>query len=164
MVLGLVTYYQNGTMDDTMDDDNGSATTLFVLTAAYLLLTSWALFSPPNVSWGPSQQGIALAQVAATILSTSALVPQLKQNYDRQSSGDYSPITASLASVGCGIRLFTTVELASGDPLLLLNYGVALLLNVSVLAQVVYYGTQYEGRSLVSLFLADVKSADEGMK
>jgi len=104
---------------------------------------------------------ISYAQLLATILNTSALLPQLKQNYDRQSSGDYSPITASLASAGCGIRIFTTVQLANGDPLILLNYGVALLLNMSVLLQIVYFGVVKEGKSLVQVFLADVKSDND---
>ena len=110
---------------------------------------------------GPPDECISYAQILATILNTSALVPQLKQNLDRRASGDYSPITASLASVGCTVRLFTTMELADGDPLLLLNYGVALLLNLMVLFQVLYFGTQIEGKSLVTLFLADVKSSHD---
>ena len=52
------------------------------------------------------------------------------------------------------------MELANGDPLILMNYGVALLLNLSVLFQVVYFGTQREGKSLAMLFLADVKSTE----
>ena len=58
------------------------------------------------------------------------------------------------------MRLFTTMQLADGDPLILLNYGVALLLNLSVLIQIVYFGTQKEGKSLVNLLLADVKSEE----
>jgi hypothetical protein len=47
--------------------------------------------------------------------------------------------------------------LAGGDPLMLLYYGVALLLNLSVLMQVVYFGTMEEKQSLGSLFLADLR-------
>ena len=141
LVLALVTYYQ--TRIDI---------TTFVLMGMYLTITTWALNEA-------SDEWISIAQILATVLNTSALLPQLKQNFDRQSSGDYSPITASLASVGCTVRLFTTMELANGDPLILMNYGVALLLNLSVLFQVVYFGTQREGKSLAMLFLADVKSS-----
>ena len=141
LVLALVTYYQ--TRIDI---------TTFVLMGMYLTITTWAL-NEASGEW------ISIAQILATVLNTSALLPQLKQNFDRQSSGDYSPITATLASVGCTVRLFTTMELANGDPLILMNYGVALLLNLSVLFQVVYFGTQREGKSLAMLFLADVKSS-----
>lgn len=54
----------------------------------------------------------------------------------------------------------TDEMIADGDPLILLNYGVALLLNLSVLFQIVYFGTQKEGKSLVTLLLADVKSEE----
>lgn len=138
VVLSLVTYYQNR-MNNTF----------FLLAGVYLLLTALALLS--------SDEWISAAQVFATILSTSALLPQIKQNFDRGESGDYSPVTLSLASVGCTIRLFTTVQLADGDALLLLNYGVALLLNLTVLSQVIYFGTQKEKKSLATLFLADIR-------
>ena len=150
VVLGLVTYYQNRINMTT-----------FLLLGTYLTITTWALFSQSNVfPYGPTDEMISSAQILATILNTSALLPQLKQNIDRQSSGDYSVITASLASVGCTVRLFTTMQLADGDSLILLNYGVALLLNLSVLFQIVYFGTQKEGKSLVTLLLADVKSEE----
>lgn len=140
-ILGLVTYYQK----------RFDLTTL-LLTCTYLTITILALFSP----YIP-EEWYSLAQVCAIVLNTSALLPQLKQNMDRQSSGDYSPITALLASVGCVIRIFTTLELADGDSLILLNYGTALVLDLLILIQIVYFGTQKEGRSLLSLFLADVK-------
>ena len=145
VLLGLVTYYQK----------RFDTTSLF-LTVAYLTITIWALFTP----YVPDEW-ISAAQILATVLNTSALLPQLKQNLDRQSSGDYSPVTASLASAGCVIRLFTTVQLANGDPLILLNFGVALILNASILLQILYFGTQKEGKSLGTLFLADVKSSEE---
>ncbi|KAL7524354.1 hypothetical protein ACHAXR_000542, partial [Thalassiosira sp. AJA248-18] len=148
LVLGLVTYYQKRLLEIPT----------LLLTGTYLTITIGTLLSPTI-----PDEIISLAQLfATTVLNTSALLPQLKQNMDRQSSGDYSPITASLASVGCTVRLFTTMELANGDPLILLNYSVALVLNLSVLMQVIYFGTRKEGKSLMTLFLADVKSSNTG--
>lgn len=143
IVLGLVTYYQHRL--------NATA---FILLGCYIILTIYALY-------GATDEWINIGQVTSIILSTSALLPQLKQNADRQTSGDYSPITASLATVGCILRIFTTIQLADSDTLILLNYGVALLLNLSVLTQIVYFGTQKEGKTLTDLFLADVKSAEK---
>ena len=143
IVLGLVTYYQHRL----------NATT-FILLGCYSIFSTYALYEAPY-EW------VNIGQVSSIILSTSALLPQLKQNADRQTSGDYSPITASLASVGCILRIFTTVQLADSDTLILLNYGVALLLNLSVLTQIVYFGTKKEGKTLTDLFLADVKSAEK---
>lgn len=125
------------------------------LAGAYCLLTAWALCSPENV--GPTTEVVAAAQIVATVLNSAALLPQLYQNFVRRSSGDYSPVTAALGSGGCSIRLFTTLQLAGGDTLMMLNYGVALLLNLSVLMQVVYFGVREEKQSLTSLFLADLR-------
>jgi len=136
--------------------------TTFLLATTYITASSWALFAP--ASFGPSPEVISLAQVFSIVLNTSALLPQLKQNFERQSSGDYSTITALVACAICGTRIYTTIELANGDPLLLLNYGVLFLLNVGLLAQVLYYGTQVEGKALASLFLADIKSDDSSIE
>lgn len=127
------------------------------LIGMYLTLTAWALFSPQDAAWGPNTETVAMAQIIATVLNSAALVPQLYQNFHRKSSGDYSPVTATLGSGGCTIRLFTTLELAQGDALMMMNYGVALMLNLCVLAQVVYFGMTEENKSLESLFLADLK-------
>jgi mannose-P-dolichol utilization defect protein 1 len=145
VILALVAFYQRRLDVQT-----------FVLAVTYFTVTFWALFAP--TSFGPSNEAIAFAQEFSIVLNVVALLPQLKQNYERQSAGGYSPITASLASVGCTIRLFTTFELANGDPLLLVNYGVALALNLSLLLQIMYYATQKEGKTLTQLYLADVKS------
>ena len=145
IVLALITYYQQN-LDAKM----------LALTLTYVTITSWALLAPESI--GPSNDAISFAQEASIFLNGAALMPQLYQNFQRKAAGDYSPITASLASVGCTIRLFTTIELTNGDPLLLVNYGVALALNLSLLLQIIYYGTQKEGKTLSQLYLADVKS------
>lgn len=145
VILALITYYQQKLDAKTL-----------ALTFTYVTLTSWALLAPESI--GPSNDVISFAQEASILLNGAALMPQLYQNFQRKAAGDYSPITASLASVGCTIRLFTTIELTNGDPLLLVNYGVALALNLSLLLQIIYYGTQKEGKTLSQLYLADVKS------
>ena len=146
-VLLLVTYYQKKWDGRT-----------YGLVGVYLTLTAWALFSPQNAAWGPNAETVAIAQIIATVLNSAALIPQLYQNFRRKSSGDYSPVTATLGSGGCTIRLFTTLELAQGDALMMMNYGVALLLNLFVLTQVIYFGMKEEKQSLRSLFLADLRS------
>lgn len=145
VILGLVAFYQRRVDVQT-----------FLLAVIYVVVTSWALFAPTSV--GPSDSAIAFAQELSIALNVASLLPQLKQNFIRKSSGSYSSVTASLASAGCTIRLFTTFELANGDPLLLVNYGVALALNLSLLLQIIYYATQKEGKTLSQLYLADVKS------
>mmetsp|Transcript_39372 Transcript_39372/g.57496 ORF Transcript_39372/g.57496 Transcript_39372/m.57496 type:complete len:381 (-) Transcript_39372:253-1395(-) len=143
VILCLVAFYQNKMQN-----------TQFWATA--LLFTS-------TFTWAGSgaapMEVIAAGQIASIGLNTFALFPQLKYNYDNQSSGDYSPITSGLAALGCVVRLFTTVQLNHSDPLLLLTYGVALVLNAGLCSQILYYGIVVEGQSLGDALLSDVKSS-----
>jgi hypothetical protein len=77
-------------------------------------------------------------------------------NMHHRTKGDYSPITALLAATGCAIRLWTVQELADNDVVLLLSFGIALVLNISLLLQILYYGTQVEELTLLQVLLADV--------
>ena len=100
---------------------------------------------------------------------------QIRLNATRGEAGDYSPGTAALACTGCATRLFTTMQLAGGDTLLIAGcglvtitsatahsphqeqqliarsirqiplsyrFGLALLLNGVLLAQLIYFGTR----------------------
>ena len=106
-------------------------------------------------------QLISLGQGISAILNTSALLPQFYLNHRRQKAGDYSPITAGLASIGCLVRLFTTFQLNDADGLLVVTFGAALLVNASLLAQICYLGTQVEGRTLWDVLAADGRRSTE---
>jgi mannose-P-dolichol utilization defect protein 1 len=136
VVLVLVAYYQN-----RIDAQFGTGAIVFVGSA--LLLAN----GPPEL--------IALGQASSAVLNTGALVPQFILNAQLQTAGDYSPITAGLASTGCLIRLFTTVQLADSDPLLLGTYGLALVVNSALLAQILYYGVAVEGKGVLSILISD---------
>mmetsp|Transcript_2149 Transcript_2149/g.5702 ORF Transcript_2149/g.5702 Transcript_2149/m.5702 type:complete len:322 (-) Transcript_2149:285-1250(-) len=112
----------------------------------------WALAAPAPAAV------TALGQAGSTVLNTGALLPQLLLNAERRSPGDYSPVTAGLAALGCAIRLFTTVQLADSDLMLLGGFGVAFLLNSALFAQILWYGISVEGRSLASVMMADIGS------
>ena len=93
--------------------------------------------------------------------NTGALLPQLALNARQQSPGGYSPLTAGLACGGCSIRLFTTIELAGSDPLLLAGFGFGLALNGALLAQIIYYGAVVPGRPLLDVFTSDFASGGD---
>ena len=112
--------------------------------------TLWATTLPPRA--------LASAQVAYTILNVSAVAPQVALNWRRSSSGDYSPLTAGLAVLGSSVRIFTTLELAGGDRLLLAGFAASVAANGALLLQVVFYGTCREGHSLAQVFGADFKT------
>jgi len=128
----------------------------FALSAVALVAACvWALTEAPPAA-------IDLAQASATVLNTGALLPQLAQNGRRCEPGGYSPLTAALACAGCTIRLFTTVELAGSDPLLLAGFGFGLALNAALLAQIIWFGAVVGQRPLRVVLSADfVDDADE---
>lgn len=143
VVLAIVAFFQRRL--------DGS---FIALALGYGAACAWALSAAPASM-------IAFGQAAATLLNTGALLPQLLLNFRRRSPGGYSPLTAGLACAGCAIRLFTTVELAGSDPLLLAGFAFGLFLNAALLAQIGYYGAVVEGRPLAALLAADFSSAPE---
>jgi mannose-P-dolichol utilization defect protein 1 len=138
VVLGLVVYFQR-----RADEKCLSLVAAFVTTSLYLLYAA-----PPQI--------VALGQGASAILNTGALIPQFLLNNKRQKAGDYSPVTAGLAATGCLVRVFTTIQLADSDALLLASFSLAFVLNSALFGQIVYLGTQVEGRSLHDVLTADV--------
>jgi mannose-P-dolichol utilization defect 1 len=146
VVLLLVAYFQRR-HHTALDVHFGAGIVL------YLVMSVWGLtLAPASV--------VALGQAGTAILNTVALVPQFLLNFKTQSSGDYSPITASLAAGGCFIRLFTTVQLAGSDPMLLFTFGLAFVVNCALLAQILWYGVFAEGRPISELLLADCVGGD----
>jgi mannose-P-dolichol utilization defect protein 1 len=77
----------------------------------------------------------------ATGLLSASLVPQVARNFAAHSSGGWSAITAGLGVAGNMIRLYTTMQLAGGDRLLLAQFGIGTILNAVMLGQVVAWGS-----------------------
>ncbi|CAJ1934818.1 unnamed protein product [Cylindrotheca closterium] len=143
VVLCLVAYYQ------TLANHRFKCqVTIFLAVSILLLLTA------------PIQL-VALGQGISAVLNTGALIPQFILNHRRQKAGDYSPITAGLATIGCLIRLFTTVQLNDADGLLIATFGSAALVNASLMIQICYLGTQIEGRTLSDVLTADGRRSAE---
>ena len=143
VVLCLVAYYQK-----LANDRFKCQVTIFLAVSILLLLTA------------PIQL-VALGQGISAVLNIGALIPQFILNHRRQKAGDYSPITAGLATIGCLVRLFTTVQLNNADGLLIATFGSALLVNAGLLTQICYLGTQIEGRTLSDVLTADGRRAEE---
>jgi len=144
VVLLLVAYYQRTLFNIR-----------FVgLASMFVLLTVYGLAAaPPEV--------VAFGQVSSVALNSGALVPQFVLNGRNRTKGDYSPVTAGLASVGCAIRIFTTIALADSDAILLWTFALSFLLNSALLIQILYYGVAVEGLSPLAVCIADVKSAEK---
>lgn len=76
-------------------------------------------------------------QVAAIIVCTYANIPQIVLTF-QQRRASWSAITAGLSTIGCIIRIFTTLQLTK-DNLTLLGYSLGLTTNVILLSQIVWY-------------------------
>ena len=139
IVFALVVLYQH----------KGRDPVVWIFVSGYCI-SSILLYSmaPPNL--------LALSQIAAVILNSGALVPQFLWNMKHRTKGDYSPITALLAAIGCSVRLWTVQTLANNDIVLLGSFAIALFFNVSLLLQIIYYGTHVEGLTLLQVLSADV--------
>jgi hypothetical protein len=120
----------------------------------YLRLAAYGLLAaPPEL--------VAASQLGAASLNLNALVPQFVLNYQHKSKGDYLPVTACVAATGCVIGFFTITQLTHSDPILLASFGVALVLNAALLAQILYYGIVVEGLSLSEVFVADLGNTNK---
>jgi len=76
-------------------------------------------------------------QVAAIIVCTYANIPQIVLTF-QQRRASWSAVTAGLSTIGCIIRIFTTLQLTK-DKLTLLGYSLGLTTNVILLSQIVWY-------------------------
>jgi len=81
-------------------------------------------------------------QGAAALVITLALLPQIVSNFLRRSGGGWSPISAGLSTGGNAIRIFTTVQLAGGNKLLMGQYFLSFLLNGLLLVQSLAWPTE----------------------
>ena len=102
---------------------------------------------------------VATGQLGAAFINAAAVFPQFWHNFTTKTKGDYSPLTAGLASGGCAIRIFTTITLNGSDPILMLSFFSGLLTNVTLLLQILYYGVMVERLTVLQVLLSDVVTA-----
>ncbi|TBU40068.1 mannose-P-dolichol utilization defect 1 protein [Dichomitus squalens] len=83
---------------------------------------------------------IALFQLATLPLSLFSKLPQIRQNYRAQSTGQLSAFAVISQIGGCLARLFTTAQ-EVGDPIVAAGFALALALNIVLGVQLwLYWG------------------------
>lgn len=70
---------------------------------------------------------------------TGALVPQILMNLRNKSAGEWSVASAAMSTAGNAVKVFTTVQLAGSDPVLLAGFFFGLATNAILLSQIIYY-------------------------
>lgn len=117
IILGLTSYYQK------------AVSALVAVPAIGLAL---ALLLP--------KAQLKYLQGAAAAATTLALLPQIAKNFKSRSGGGWSPVSAALCTGGNAMRVFTTLQLAEGNVLLLGQFGAGFLLNALLLVQTLAWG------------------------
>ena len=85
---------------------------------------------------------LAILQIATLPISLFSKIPQIVQNSKAKSTGQLSAVAVIAQIVGCLARLFTTA-IEVGDPIVLLGFGLALILNLVIGFQMwTYWGNE----------------------
>ena len=79
--------------------------------------------------------GLKTLQAASAVVTTWALLPQIVANFRSRARGGFSPMAAGLSVIGNAGRLFTTMKLADGNLMLLVQFSACLVLNFLLLVQ-----------------------------
>jgi mannose-P-dolichol utilization defect protein 1 len=83
---------------------------------------------------------LAFLQLTTLPLSLFSKLPQIRQNYRAQSTGQLSAFAVISQVLGCAARLFTTA-MEVNDSIVAAGFGLALLLNIVLGAQLwLYWG------------------------
>ncbi|KAF7315908.1 Mannose-P-dolichol utilization defect 1 protein-like protein [Mycena indigotica] len=104
-------------------DKTPSAIMTFLALSVFFLGTALA---PPSI--------LALLQLTTLPLSLFSKLPQIRQNYSAQSTGQLSAFAVISQVAGTAARLFTTATEVS-DPIIVAGFGLALVLNLILGAQ-----------------------------
>ena len=114
------------------------------------ILAGWAaavaLFTT-TVMHAPNLLGKKLGLKFLTFLKTINMgitvfskLPQIVTNYKTKSTGQLSPATIATGCLGSVVRFYTLFKSSNGiDPLMVLNQGTSLVMNGTVLGQILYY-------------------------
>ena len=85
--------------------------------------------------FGLPAEHLALLPLLATALGLAGSLPQIWANHVNGHTGALSPITQSLNVAGVGARVFTTLQLVTGDSAALASVLVSFVLQLFLMAQ-----------------------------
>ncbi|KAJ3510193.1 hypothetical protein NLJ89_g4823 [Agrocybe chaxingu] len=127
----LIIYY--APVRGALTQRQGGKTQQLAVASSFTLAAAFALYTLPIST-------IALLQMTTLPLSLFSKLPQIRQNFRAQSTGQLSAFAVISQIAGCLARLFTTAT-EVGDSLVAAGFALALLLNVVLGAQLwMYWG------------------------
>ena len=144
LITLLIIYFPNPRLTRAAGSVGPRLAVASTVTAA----TSAALYYIPSSS-------LAALQVATIPLSLFSKIPQIRQNYRAQSTGQLSAFAVGSQIAGCLARLFTT-SAEVGDPILFAGFALALLLNIVLGVQMYSYWGKEEREELSKAGLSGI--------
>ncbi|KAF8989231.1 hypothetical protein BDQ17DRAFT_1334186 [Cyathus striatus] len=133
----------------------------FFLTLQNTLITLLIIVYSPTTPTSPSKASIIAAGEAPSLhsyacavascygpLGLIAKLPQIMKNAETKETGQLSALVILAQVLGGIARLFTTLQ-DVGDWIVAASYGMAILLNLVLLAQVLVYGGKKSGAPVV---------------
>ena len=78
-----------------------------------------------------------------TVLFMVARLPQIISNFRARSTGQLTIFTYLLNTVGCVVRIFTTLQ-EGGGATMLRTYIISLSLNLTLISQILIFGNKAE--------------------
>lgn len=116
-------------------------------TSGRVVLTSLLILASGTVLFNLPVSTLQLLQLLTLPLSVFSKLPQIQANHTARSTGQLSAFAVISQIAGCAARLFTTAT-EVGDRILLWGFGLALLLNAVLGAQMwMYWGRDLDARA-----------------
>ena len=113
----------------------------------HILLSKLSLVSPLVLSLLlKSPKWLIYLQSLQIPLYLFSRLPQIIQTYYEKSSGQLSILTFGGCMIGSIIRIFTTIKEMDSDLIMLLAFFISIILNATVVIQIIYYTYFYNKR------------------
>jgi uncharacterized protein with PQ loop repeat len=115
---------------------------LYVYAALSALATATVMHAPRVLGkrWG--LRCLTFLKTINMFITVLSKLPQISTNYHSQSTGQLSVSTMGLGCLGSIVRFYTLFQSANGvDPLMVLNQLTSLLMNGTVVGQILYYNS-----------------------
>ena len=85
-------------------------------------------------------QLLNLSKTITIILGITGKLPQALSNFREQAVGELSFTTTLLNFIGSLVRIYTVFKQLAGDALMITTQSTSLLLNGTLVLQILYYG------------------------
>jgi mannose-P-dolichol utilization defect protein 1 len=116
---------------------------LYTYAAAIALATASVMHAPQLIGKKIGLKLLTFLKTINMLITVFSKLPQIQTNYTNQSTGQLSVSTMSLGCLGSIIRFYTLFQSANGvDPLMVLNQFTSLIMNGTIVGQILYYGSK----------------------